>query len=422
SVLLTTPLRLLRGFLQVENACMPYLLVCAVLACIFLVLRPTRRVRGTLWRDFLASPERKGLLLLLLWQANVLLMMRNSIDLFIHYLLFFVPGQFILLAVFLAKGPRLVERFRPSWEHAARLGVIALSGLIIVAQFIGSMGTLIDRAQGNFDSRAVAPEYFDLASLQNILGRADQLARQDHLARIYMPTDLPTTLAVQYLAQFERTPIVTFDDTQCVVLPPAQAGPVVFVLPPSSPDVETVLADYADKRFAGAVDHPGGAPFRFYIVTARPEPAPAWQLSGGWQGLSTRAQVLPASTSGDRWLVTRWSTQVTHLPAPRTTYTYSLNLQARGLNTSVSCPATATYAGDQAFLLVSLRPVRQLPRSITIRPSISVTGPQIYRAGPITFATFDEVVVSQTWLQTTGGARRIVIDGTPAGPALPRKR
>ena len=414
SIMLTTPLHFLQGSLRIEDVFMPFLLICALLGCTFFVLRarvPYKNGALALWRDFMASPERKGLLLLLAWQGLVLLMVRTSINLYIHYLLFLVPGQFVLLAIFLAKLPNIFEHSNLQLERGMRIGVLVLSVLIVFAQIVGSVSTLVDREQGNFDSTSVYPEYFDLATLQNILGSADQLAQRGHIARIYMPTSYATVLAVRYLAQFEKTPIVTFEDGQCVILPSEQTGPVVFIVPPYSPTVTTVLTNYAqDERLVGTVAHPGGAPFQIYILNAKPEPVPALYLTHGWQDLSAKAQMLSSSTTGDRWLMTRWSASDVQRPAPRTAYNYALNVRMNGASTNVSCSATATYPGDQIFLLQSLAARVPLPRSISVQPSSSISGPQTYRSGPFTFATFDGAVLSQTQLQTTNGEKQIVMD------------
>lgn len=416
SIMLTTPLHLLQRPLQAENLLMPLLFGCAVLSGLFIVLRSRISYREgalALWRDFLASRERKGLLLLLAWQVPVLLMMRTSINLFIHYFLFLVPGQFVLLAIFLAKIPNIFNGFNVTWKRAARIGVLTLSGLIIFAQVVGSVSTLIDRDQGNFDSRAVGPEYFDLASLQNILNSADQLAQERHIARIYMPTGYAIISSIRYLAQFEKTPIVTFDDWHCMILPSAQTGPVVFIAPPQSSDVATILHDYAQVTPAGMVAHPGGAPFQLYILSAKPEPAPALQLTHGWQGLSAKAQELASSTTGQHWLMTRWSAPGAQRPEPRTTYNYALTIQMNGSNTNLSCPATALYPGDQVFLLQELGARATLPPDIRVQPSFSISGPQSYRSGPFTFVTFDNALVSQTPLQTTDGKKQIVMNIAP---------
>ncbi len=158
SIMITPLLYPLQLFLQKESFLMPYVLFASMFAVLFLMVFPgnlsnSTGNRRTLLKEFLASPYRKGLLLLMTWQSLVFVMLRHPSALFIHYVLFLVPGPFILIAIASTSLLQLVRRFWPAaGATLLRYGVLCSCGLMILAQTIGSASTLIDRAQGNFDS------------------------------------------------------------------------------------------------------------------------------------------------------------------------------------------------------------------------------------------------------------------------------
>src|SRR5205807_699295 len=186
-------------------------------------------IRGWL-RDFWITPYRQGLLLLLIWQILLpMTLIRHSIVLYPHYFIIFLPGQFILIGLFISKMIDFVQSHRPAWNRVARYGIGALTICIIGAQLIGSVSTLIDRVNGNFDAEATFPAYNDLSSMQHVLQEADQLAQERHIHRIYLATNYSTGSAMRYLMEQEKTPIMAFEDWHCIVLPSASAGPVIFI-------------------------------------------------------------------------------------------------------------------------------------------------------------------------------------------------
>src|SRR5260370_9116305 len=243
SVVVDSPLHYLRIPLRLEHALMPWLLLCGVVTAVILVLWPqshqqsARRITGTTdrssairgWlRNFWVTPYRQGLLLLLIWQVLLpMTLIRHSIPLYPHYFIIFLPGQFILIGLFLSKVIDLVQSHRPQWNRAVRYGMGTLTVCIIGAQLIGSVSALIDRVNGNFDGRATLPAYNDLSSLQHVLQEADQIAQHRHIHHIDVATNYSTGSAIRYLMEQETTPIMAFDDWHCIVLPSASAGPVV---------------------------------------------------------------------------------------------------------------------------------------------------------------------------------------------------
>ena len=165
-------------------------------------------------------------MLLLIWQiVSLIVLSRPTIILQEHYLIFLMPGPYILIALFITKVVELLRHYWPRWS-LLRYGVYALIGLVILGQFAGSLASVIDISTGNFDDRTFYIHYRnDLHSLQNALNEADSLAQQRHLNRVYVTTDASTALALRYLSEQMQTPTTLFDATNCLVLPNPAAGP-----------------------------------------------------------------------------------------------------------------------------------------------------------------------------------------------------
>src|SRR5690242_11759463 len=126
SILLTTPLRFIAQFFQPETWLMDVLLVAGFALAIALVAWSGRsrgqegtQAQGKLkgwWKGLLASPQRKGLIVLLAWQAMALVMTHHPSDIimYIHYLTYLLPGPFILIALLLAHSVKLAQWRWPS--------------------------------------------------------------------------------------------------------------------------------------------------------------------------------------------------------------------------------------------------------------------------------------------------------------------
>ena len=185
------------------------LLLGAWLMVALLILWPFRsseqRSLKGLWQNLLNPPEQR--MLLLVWQGAVLLILHHSVFVYIHYLIYLLPGPFILIGLLLANAIKWVRHLHFSWERLVRYGLYALVGMLVLIQTVGSVGWLVDHARGNFDSNYAFPPYFDLATVQRIVNNADQLAQQRHLSRIYINIHGDDVSAVTYLAQFAHTPI-----------------------------------------------------------------------------------------------------------------------------------------------------------------------------------------------------------------------
>jgi 4-amino-4-deoxy-L-arabinose transferase-like glycosyltransferase len=414
SILLTTPLRFIAQFTQPESWLMDLLLVGGISTVIVLILWSGRfREQGGMpgwWKELLASPQRKGLILLLVWQGMVLFMMHHPVDVFIyiHYLTYLLPGPFILIGLLLANVVKLAQWRWSSRERMVHYGLYVGVGLIVGMQTVASAGWLVDHALGNFASNYAKPEYFDLATVQRIVNEADQVAQQQHLSRAYIDIHGEDESAVRYLAQFVHTQLVVFDSQQCMVLPDAKSGPVVYVTDPNREDIDALLKRYTAARLVEEIQHPGGVPFKLYVLSAKPEPRPALQLSVGVQLLSPQADVLSSPGRASQWVATRWTVQNMQVPQPRTTYQYVFNSQLEGGTTGGQqqlCELSRTWPGDQLIPFFKL--VGNAPRHLVTQVQTFSSGPQHYDRGSLKLVTSSSVDTSRITLQTANG-RKII--------------
>jgi 4-amino-4-deoxy-L-arabinose transferase-like glycosyltransferase len=425
SILLTTPLRFIAQFTQPESWLMELLLVGGISTVIVLILCSGRcHEQGGMpgwWKELLASPQRKGLILLLVWQGMVLFMVHPPVNvyIYIHYLTYLLPGPFILIGLSLANVVKLAQGLWPLREQVVHYGLYVGVGLIVGVQMVTSAGWLVDHALGNFASNYARPEYFDLATVQRIVNEADQVAQQQHLSRAYIDIHGDDESAVRYLAQFIHTQVAVFDSQQCMVLPDARSGPVVYVTDPNREDIDALLKRYTTARLVEEIQHPGGAPFKLYVLGAKPEPRPALQLSGGVQLLSPQADVLSSQGRTSQWLATRWTVQNIQAPQPRTTYRYIFNFQLEGTTTGGPqqlCELSRTWPGDQLIPFFKL--VENAPRHLVTQVQAFSLRPQHYDLGSLKLVTFFSVDTSRITLQTANG-RKIISLFTSVANAPP---
>jgi 4-amino-4-deoxy-L-arabinose transferase-like glycosyltransferase len=359
-----------------------------ILAQIFAVGRSSVRKNLLVrwWSELWASPDRQGLVLIVLWQVVPLVFLtRHSIVLFVHYFLFLLPGQFILIALCSARIVALVGRLRARWQGFAHLAVSALAAFVILAQLIGLGGALFDIDAGHFQNSA----FSDLSDQQRVLQVVEQVARQRHIDRVYL-TAFPSYIrvnALDYLAQQRQIPFAFFTSESCFMLPSPAAGPVLFLTTAGNTLANVLFARYANATLVATSPHAGSLPYQIFVVTARPVPNPVPHAFGQiLQMLSPVAQLLQ-----DRWLVTRWSVQDAHPPALRTTYGFRIQVHSAAgpaLSDTQHCAPTLTWAGDQLFMFHYVSPGSPFPSRLTLQASVSVIHPQMLRHGPFVGFTF----------------------------------
>lgn len=404
SVLVASPLSYLRGLLQKEHDMMPQLLICAIAMATIQIVVPRRKtslVGSTAlrkidlfnwWADLLATPYRKGLVLLLSWQiVPLLLLLHHNFMLLRQYFIILLPGQFILIALLITGIIKWVETHMPNWRVPTRWCMGTMAAYIICAQLIGSISVLIDTVSGHFTTVS----YYDLTSLQNALADADQLAQRYHIHRIYISSSYPTSVSLPYLAEQMKTPTTVFNAPACFVLPGSTSEPAIFVSQPDIPLIDMVISHYTKATLVDKPPHLGGNPFKIYILTADPklssrQPSRPSEI----QLLSSYGQQFLSGGAGLQWVTTRWEVTDSAPTAPRTSYNYSFNFQiqlsgrTKAPSTPVTCGLTSVRTGDQ--LLVSLKMSKNMPivKHINTWVSFSTQAPIIFKLGSLKLVSY----------------------------------
>ncbi len=423
SVLADAPLRYLRIPFRLEYALMPWFLLCGVLITALQVFQPQlyhlsakkiggiAKKKGSIrnWlNDLWVSPDRQGLLLLLIWQVLLpMSLIRHSIPLYSHYFIIFLPGQFILIGLFFSNVINLVQSYRLQWKMQARYGVGILAACIIGAQLVGSTGQLIDRVNGNFNGQAFFPTYNDLSSLQHVLREADQVAQEQHIHRIYLATNYSTGSAMRYLMEQEKTPITAFDDWHCIVLPSVSAGPVIFISPSSDPQIGPIIDRYATIKLVDQPRHLANPPFSLFILTAKSEVAPTAHIfTRDIQLLDQHAFLMQDTITHSRWLVTHWSVTHSEKPVNRTFYVTHFDIRLDGKQPAsepIECSTTSLWRGDQYFTLQSSGLHGEIPTFVTVQAYSFTNYPLTFPVGPLTLSTFIQYDSREVPLQTADG-------------------
>jgi len=422
SILVSTPLHYSQILLQAGYVLAMLFLFAGIVIAAALILFPQQTAIGTTvakrglarwWAEFQATPRRQGLALLLLWQvAPLALSIRHSIILFDHYFLFLLAGAFILIAVAAEQSSVFLQKQRPEWRRWIHSSMSGLATLMILAQLIGCVSTLIDLTTGNFDDLSVHAHFVDLHSQQNALQEADRLAKSRGIQRIYATLSYDTARTMQFLSEQIQTPI-EFNEVsglqhveQCFLLPNLSAGPVVFLAEPDDPITTVMLNQYTNATLIEEPPHLGGAPYRLYILTAKPAPVGVSQTFGReLQLLSPDAYVIP----GTRLLTTRWQILDTRQPALRTIYNFRFQVQSAYASSTITCQPTATWTGDQLFTFQDVGTQGKAPSQITMQVATFTSQPTLIQVGPLTATIFYDTDTPVQPLLTADQKRSIAL-------------
>lgn len=382
---------------------LPALVVGGFVTILGLALHGETRLRNW-WAAFCADPYKCGLIVLLAWQiVPLVLLSRHAIDLQPHYFLFLMPGPFILIGLFLSKLVGWSQQRGNRWK-ILRYGVYIITGLIIMAQLVGSTASVIDISNGHFDDRSFYSHYrSDLNSLQRALTEADQLAQQRHLDHVYITTDSSTAPALRYLSEQIQTPTTLFDTTNCLVLPNPTDGPAVLLVGPYDPLTNALLSEYATATLVDQPLRPGGAPFKLYVITPiSVQTSTTATFTNNLQLLSVQAHHFSFDSSS--WLVTRWSILRSAQPGLRTTYNYAFTgLSAASNKQNAFCTFTTMRPGDQLLVAFSLPNNTLMPSSVTFMAQASMKTPYNPSYGPFHFETYIDQTTPAKTLQTPEG-------------------
>ena len=403
---------------------MPLLVLCGVATPCLLTLQVLRKANTAIdgmakqstvrswWTKLQASPATGGYILLVVWQVLPLLVFfRHTVVLQMHYLLFLMPGPFILIGLFIASVVAFLRQYRPQWS-VVRLGIYALLGIVVLAQLAGSIASVIDITSGNFDDRTFYVHYRnDLNSLQHALSEADQLAQRRHLGRVYITTDASTSLALDYLSDsMMHTPTTLFDATNCLILPAPNQGPAVLLVGPYDTLTNALLSQFATATLVEQPARLGGAPFRLYVVTPGTVQGSTAVASFDKQLQMVQSQLLTVQNAP--WLVTRWSLLRSASPSLRTSYNDTITISPNGDNSqsqSQQCSSTALQAGEQLLAAFPLSKKESAPTSVAVRVQSSMIQPYNPAYGPFHFETYIQNETPLLTLHTVTGSDTITV-------------
>ncbi len=364
------------------------------------------------WLNLRATPLRSGLIVLLVWQiAPLVYLSRHSLPIYAHYFIIFMPGQFILFAFFITKAAEWLSR-RGHIGGVTQYVLYYISGLVIVALLLASVGQLVDLNRGNYgDGNLSYPYYNDLSSIEYAMTAADALAQQQHLHHVYISTD-DTQTAYQYFSERMHTPTTLFDKRHCMVLPDPAAGPAVMLVGPYNTITNDLLAHYAKATLVSMPPRRGGDPYRLYIVNGLPAtvsvPAPEHTFTGNLRLLDAQAQTMYLGKA--QRLITRWQLLRSGAPSSRVSYNYHFIVSTPGLSREVAqgtCFLTALNAGDQVIMALSQYVANPLPMPLLLRVNYQEIHPSNLMVGPFTFETIRDVGTQVRQLVTGQGKESI---------------
>jgi 4-amino-4-deoxy-L-arabinose transferase-like glycosyltransferase len=362
------------------------------------------------WKDLRASPYRCGLLVLFAWQIIPLLAYtRHSLPIFRQYLMFTMPGQFILIGLFLALIAHWFQARGGLWQ-TGRFYSYFIIVMLIVAQCVGTFATDLDQARGNYQDLYTADLYHsDIGSMHNAINTADQFVQKMHLNRLYVTTDV-TQNGMEYLIEQLNTPVTTFDDSRCLVLPAPSSGPAIMLVGPHSTMTNALLAHFAHATLLAQPGHLGGPPYEIYLV--QPDTTPGTYQEAfpqNLQLLDTGAQKMQLGQQ--MFLVTNWTLQHASAPDYRKTYTYGMSAQAASIQSWTSggtCTFNAIRSGDH--LLVAMQAANDVvPASLSIKTQYYVVTPHLLNVGPLTFETGKDDSAPGSYITAQDGKASLVV-------------
>lgn len=422
----------LRAFLQVVHDVVPWLAFAGGLLLFLALFRPSPSVGSA--AESIASrksklitwlitsyhdPKKRGAILLLVWQGIVpLLLVRYTVPLGIQYLLFFLPGPCILIALAASKTREFAGRWQPHWSKAILPAIYVAISLVLCAEIIGSVTLVVDTYNGASDNTAYYPNYAnDIPSINNALRATAQLAQAQHISRIYIAANPAVDEAMRYYTQVlpMHAQVTVVNTNTCNVLPDPAAGPVLYLVAPYNTVTDLLLARYTTATLVEKLSRIGGDPFKLYLVQAKAEAISAQQgFTNTVQLLEPHASRLsvsePAPFGGD-WMMLHWQLTESHQPAWRTAYVYRFGaVYKRGdFPIQSDCTMTRVYQGDQLLPVFPLQPQIKTPTSLIVSAIALTDEPLIVHTGPIHFLTFGQLTTRMQQLVTTKGEQTLTL-------------
>lgn len=371
--------------------------------------------RRRLWACLVPTPVGAGLLLLCTWQLlPFIALMKHSVPLFPHYLLFILPGPFILIGYLFAKLGACVRSSRSIRKVILRVGLYGTIALIILAQLVGTVASLRDSIHGNFNGRTHQGYYVDLHSLQTLLQDAQQLSQKRHVKRIFMSADANTAEMMDYFSEHMRVPVTVFTSERCLLLPSLNEGPVILVMMPLPySHLATALLHEGKATLLEQSPNLGGSPFSIYElqpsdIQTSSQPAFAQEIQP-----SQNVQAQDLNGGPTPWIISRWTLLHSQMPANNTTYNYHFVATPANVKTQVAestCTFTALHAGDQILVAFDL-PNQTIapPTSVAIAAQSYTQIPYNPMYGPFHLETHAHITSTQINLQTLNGKDQVIL-------------
>jgi hypothetical protein len=207
-----------------------------------------------------------------------------------------------------------------------------------------------------------------------------------------------------------QTPTTLFDDSRCLVLPNASAGPAVLLVSPYAQLTLPLLREYATATLVDQPARLGAPPFQLYIVASRrvtEQTSKSETFIGNLQFINLQRQHLKLA---DRiWLVSRWNLLRSAHPHTRTTYNYAMTAFTNTNNypRHSLCTFTAIRPGDQLCVAFALPHDTSMPALATIEGQFYTITPYNPAFGPLRLETNQTQDSPKTLLRTMHGEDRI---------------
>ncbi|HET8912972.1 MAG TPA: glycosyltransferase family 39 protein, partial [Ktedonobacteraceae bacterium] len=254
------------------------------------------------WNAFRWNPERVAFFLLLAWQIiPFATLIHHAVALHLQYFLLFLPGPFIFIGLSLDALIALTRRFIPRVQVITNVVVVLACGLLVGGQLSSSTAYLGRMVPGQFPDRSAQslPYVNDLGSVWNATQRADQLAQENHVSRLFISIDDNNIRPVMtYMGEIIKTPTTVFGYTSCLVLPAPGAGPAIYLVGPYADKTVALLRQFASVSLIGEPQRLGLKPFRLYLVkplALAQAPIPIRNFSNGLGLLDSTPQIMVGS-------------------------------------------------------------------------------------------------------------------------------
>lgn len=363
-----------------------------------------------LWRGVTADSAWRTRALLWIWIAAPLaVLLRHSTDVTVHYLLFLVPGVFVVQGLGMREIIHAVRTFKlparmgatrapsPAARRVVGLGVLCLVGILVAGQSVRWMLYPASLASGEFV--AYDGYGFPLAEMQDAEARLSSVQREQHASAAYVVTPEHGRYGepFDYLFANERSDRTTFD-LHCLVLPAPGDGPVLIMTTQPDTAPASLLANLPGATHVADIPMAGGAPFEVYRVQGAPQTlageralSPVTFSDGAGHGLRLQGAALVQSTV----LRLRWTVLDRPDESAQPRYRVSVNVGATqsnvaGMTGRTDCVSTHLHAGQTLITWITLpQGTGAMPSDapLSVRVQRNTAGVDMPTVGPFRFLT-----------------------------------